>query len=194
MTITPKTFTIPAVAGLSEQSIGEHIKLYEGYVKHFNLIQEKLAEYSADVTKYAYEIGELSRRTSFEYNGIRNHEYYFEQLQGGPLVLDPVSDLGQKIATQWGSVEEWVTAFKQLAKTRGIGWAILYYDMERDMLVHTWSDEQHLGHLGSCQFIFGIDMWEHSYVFDYQPSGKGKYIDDYMAAVNWDTVAKRFTR
>jgi Fe-Mn family superoxide dismutase len=189
--ITPKKFEIPAVAGLSEQSIAEHIKLYEGYVKHFNLIQEKLSEYSADTTKYAYEIGELSRRVSFEFNGIRNHEYYFEQLVGGAAQPRPESALYQKITSQWGSWDAWMSAFKQLAKTRGIGWAILYYDTERDILVHTWSDEQHLGHLGSCQFIFGIDMWEHSYVFDYQPSGKGKYIDDYMNAVNWSTVEGR---
>ena len=52
----------------------------------------------------------------------------------------------------------------------------------------TWVDEQHLGHLNSAQFIFGIDMWEHSYVADYQPSGKKQYIEDYFVNVNWSVV------
>ena len=36
-----------------------------------------------------------------------------------------------------------------------------------------------------CAMILGLDMWEHSYVADYAPSGKKKYIDDFFANLNW---------
>jgi len=40
--------------------------------------------------KNASVIGELHRRIGFEFNGMRNHEYYFKSLEGGakPLPKD----------------------------------------------------------------------------------------------------------
>ncbi len=190
--ITEKTFSFPSdLKGISQETMAEHLKLYAGYVKHANLALAHIEELSKDVEKNTYEIGELSRRFSFEYNGIKNHEYYFEQLENGAHPLTTGSALEIKINNQWGSFDQWLTAFKLLTKTRGIGWAVLYYDRDRDMLFNVWVDEQHLGHLNSCQFIFGIDMWEHSYVKDYLPSGKAKYIDEYIEQVNWGVVEKR---
>ena len=58
----------------------------------------------------------------------------------------------------------------------------------------TWVDEQHLGHLNSAQFLFGIDLWEHAYVADYQPSGKKQYVEDYFANVNWNAVEERYAK
>lgn len=189
----PKTFTIPPLQDISQTNIDEHLKLYQGYVKHTNLILDKIHDYSQDPEKYSYELGELYRRFSFEFNGMKNHEYYFEQLSGGTTPLDSASNLAEKITDSFGSYEMFIEQFKKLALTRGIGWAVLSYDRDEDQLIMHWIDEQHLGHLNSNQFIFGIDMWEHAYVADYQPSGKKQYIEDYLAQVNWDHVAKRLS-
>lgn len=189
---TPKTFTIPALVGISAQNIEEHLKLYAGYVTHTNLILEHITEFSKDSEKYAYELGELQRRFSFEYNGMKNHEYYFAQLEGGATRLDPDAKLAQKITDQFGSWDAFLEKFKAIALTRGIGWAVVYYDKYAKQLVPAWVDEQHLGQLNSAQFIFGIDMWEHAYVADYQPSGKKQYIEDYLANVNWQHVSNLF--
>ncbi|MDD4989431.1 MAG: hypothetical protein PHV42_03325, partial [Candidatus Pacebacteria bacterium] len=64
-------FTIPALKGISEKTITEHLKLYAGYVKNANLILEKIGEYMADSEKNAYVLGELQRRFSFEFDGMR---------------------------------------------------------------------------------------------------------------------------
>jgi Fe-Mn family superoxide dismutase len=189
---TPKTFEIPALYGISAKNIEEHLKLYQGYVKHTNLVIDRISEYSADTEKYMYELGELQRRFSFEYNGMKNHEYYFEQLEHGPAALDTTSPLASALTESFGSFDAFIARFKTIAMTRGIGWAILYHDGDNNQLVTAWVDEQHLGQLNSAQFIFGIDMWEHAYVADYQPSGKKKYIEDYLAQVNWEIIAKRF--
>lgn len=186
----PKTFEIRALSGISARNLEEHMKLYQGYVKNANLVIDRISEYSADAEKYAYELGELQRRFSFEYNGMKNHEYYFEQLEGTALPFDPSSEFGTAIAESFGSFDSFIARFKTVCMTRGIGWAILYRDA--DQLVTAWVDEQHLGQLNSAQFILGIDMWEHAYVADYQPSGKKQYVDDYLSQVNWAVVEKRF--
>ncbi|HEY4512859.1 MAG TPA: Fe-Mn family superoxide dismutase [Candidatus Paceibacterota bacterium] len=187
-----KTFNIPLVAGISKKTIEEHLKLYAGYVKHANLIQEKIAEYKADSEKNAYVLGELNRRFAFEFDGMRNHEYYFEQLEGGHREAAMDSLLNKQIEKDFGSVKEWFDSFVVLAMTRGIGWAVLWYDPVSKHLVQNWVDEQHLGQLNGLKFIYGIDMWEHSYLMDYTPGEKRKYIDAYTNATNQEVSARRF--
>ena len=150
---------------------------------------------ASDQAKNGYILAELNRKFSFEYNGIKNHEFYFEQLEGGFEALPADSLLAKKVAEQWGGWDMFIEGFKTLAATtRGIGWAVLYYDKDRKNLMTTWVDEQHLGHLNSAQFLFGIDMWEHAYVADYQPSGKKQYVEDYFANVNWNAVEERYAK
>ena len=76
-------FNIGPLKGLSAKNIEEHLKLYAGYVKNTNLIIEKIGEYAKDAEKNAYVMGELQRRFGFEFNGMRNHEYYFKSLESG---------------------------------------------------------------------------------------------------------------
>jgi len=188
----PMTFAIPELKGISAKNIGEHLKLYTGYVKNANLILDKIGEYMADSEANAYVLGELQRRFSFEFNGIRNHEHYFGQLEGGAQALASDSKFKATIEQQAPSFDAWLTGFKAVALTRGIGWAILYWDPTMKQLTHGWVDEQHLGHLVGLVPILMLDMWEHSYVADYQPSGKKQYVEDYLANVNWSVVEKRF--
>ena len=191
MTFEPKKFEIPEIEGISKKTIEEHIKLYEGYVKHANLIEEKIAEYSSDKEKNAYAISEIRRRFAFEFDGMRNHEYYFEQLVGGKKSMPTDSNLIKKIESQFGSFENWIESFKASCLTRGIGWAVLWYDKKTDRLLNSWVDEQHLGHLNGLDFIYGIDMWEHSYLLDYVPGDKKKYVESYVNATNFEVVADR---
>jgi Fe-Mn family superoxide dismutase len=137
----------------------------------------------------AYAIGELWRRFSFEYNGMRNHEVYFSSFTGGPKPLAQDSPLKKMIEETWMSFDGWMESFKSLATTtRGIGWAVLWYDKKDDRLLASWVDEQHIGELNGCAMILGLDMWEHSYVADYQPSGKKKYVEDFFANLNWEVI------
>ncbi len=187
-----KTFNIPEIAGISRKAIDEHLKLYAGYVKHANLIQDKIKEYKQDLEGNAYILGELNRRFAFEFNGMRNHEYYFEQLEGGQKSMSMESTLMKQVEKDFGSAETWLNEFKALCLTRGIGWAVLWYDPVTKKLINNWVDEQHLGHLNSLHFIYGIDMWEHSYLFDYTPAEKKKYVEAYLNATNQEVSVARF--
>ena len=187
-------FNIPELKGISAKNIEEHIKLYAGYVKSSNLIVEKIGEYAKEPEKNAYVMGELQRRFGFEFNGMRNHEYYFKSLEGKATPLPSNSELKKAIETQAPSFEAWLGGFKALAMTRGVGWAILYYDKQTEQLIHTWVDEQHLGQLNGLDWILGIDMWEHAYIYDYPTSEKKKYVEAFFENLNWEVVEENFKK
>lgn len=190
MKYEPLTFAIGELEGISKDTIDGHLGLYQGYVKHVNLIREKIEAYSNDPDSNAYAIAEMQRRLGFEFCGMRNHEYYFAQLEGGPKSL-PDGPLKDKIEYQWGSFETWLKRFKEMAKTRGVGWVMLYHDPHTDQLVQTWVDEQHIGQLTDLDIILALDMWEHSYMRDYPASEKGTYVEAFFANLNWEVVGSR---
>lgn len=190
MKYEPLTFEIPELEGISRESIDLHLGLYQGYVKHVNLIRDKIAAYSNDPDSNGYAIAEMQRRLGFEFGGMRNHEYYFAQFEGGAKPL-PAGALNDKVEFQFGSFEEWQKRFTQIAMTRGVGWAILYHDPHTDQLVQTWVDEQHIGQLADLDIILALDMWEHSYMRDFLPAAKGEYVNAFFANLNWEVVAGR---
>ena len=63
-----------------------------------------------------------------------------------------------------------------------------------DKSVNAWVDEQHFGHLTGLSPVLALDMWEHSFVADYQPSGKKQYVEDFFANVNWEVIEANFTK
>lgn len=190
---TIKEFVIPQLKGISKNTIDEHLKLYAGYVKNANLIQDHISELSVESEKYAYELGELQRRFAFEFDGMRNHEYYFSAFVGAPKEIGD-GELKNKIIEDFGSFELFINKFKAIALTRGIGWAMLFYDKQNNCLLTQWVDEQHLGHLTDCGIILALDMWEHSFVADYQPSGKKQYVEDFFSNLNWGVIEDNYLK
>lgn len=184
------TFNIPELINISKETVDLHLGLYQGYVKHVNLINDKIDAYSHDLEANSYAIAEMQRRLGFEFGGMRNHEYYFAQFEGGPSMSSDCT-LRNKIEAGWGSLEAWQTSFTQIAMTRGVGWAMLYHDPHTDQLVQTWVDEQHIGQLADLDIILALDMWEHSYMRDYVPADKKKYIDAFFQNLNWEVVSGR---
>src|SRR6185503_16453688 len=127
MDYTPRTFTLPTLDGISDESVKQHVGLYEGYVKNFNAISKKLPEYAQDSEKNAHALSELIRRRSFEFGGMRLHEYYFSQFEGGaqPLGDGPLKAALEKDYMKAEHVEPYL---KAIGNMRGPGWAILYWD------------------------------------------------------------------
>jgi len=85
-TYTPKKWELSGLQGISDATLEMHFGLYEGYVKNVNLLNERLGEIrsagKAAGSDPAY--AELVRRLGFEYNGMRLHEYYFDNMRREP--------------------------------------------------------------------------------------------------------------
>jgi len=188
MQFEEKKFNIPELKGISSKTIEEHLKLYAGYVKHSNLLLSKIDELAQDAEKNAYALGEVQRRFGFEYDGMRNHEVYFDSLSGEPKALIESSELYKSIVYLWGSFDTWLNRFKSIALTRGVGWAMLYLDTKEKRLLNAYVEDHQFGQLVGCVPILALDMWEHAFVADYQPSGKKQYVEDFFVNLNWKKI------
>ncbi len=79
-----RQFDLSGLQGISDETLELHFKLYEGYVKETNKLNEKIWEFIRDGKVDQEEMpehSELTRRLGFEYNGMVLHEYYFDNLK-----------------------------------------------------------------------------------------------------------------
>jgi len=187
-----KKFNLPALEGISKESVDAHLGLYAGYVKNFNAISGMLSEYAKDSEKNAHALSELIRRRSFEFGGMRLHELYFEQFEGGSTALTKDGPLYTALETEYHKLEYFLAMFRAIALMRGPGWAILYYDPIGKQFLTGFSGEQHQGHFVTLPIILALDIWEHAYLLDYGTTGKDKYIDAFFKNLNWAVVEQRF--
>lgn len=195
-----KTFNIPEVEGISKKTMEEHIGLYQGYVKNFNDISALLPEYAKDTDpstplgtgKHAHALSELIRRRSFEFGGMRLHEHYFPQFEGGPTPLTADGPLAKALEKEYHKPEYLVEMLKAVGKMRGPGWAILYYDPEGMQFLTGFTGEQHQGHFVTLPILIALDVWEHAFILDHGAAGKGKYLDAFFKALNWGVIEQRF--
>lgn len=191
MMYTAKTFNAPALVGISEKQIKVHLSLYEGYVKHVNLITEQIQKLKESGTD-PYVIAELRRRLAFEFDGMRMHEYYFEQFEAGPTAPSQNSALGSAAAEKYGSHDNFIAHIKEVAGTRGIGWVVVYSDQRANTLHTVFVNDHELGQLAGLPIVLALDLWEHAYMVDYVPAEKKNYVDAFLANVNWGVIEKRF--
>jgi Fe-Mn family superoxide dismutase len=192
MSYQAQTFIIPELEGISKKSIEEHLGLYAGYVKNFNDISALLPEYAKDAEKNSHAIAELVRRRSFEFGGMRLHELYFTQFEGGASTLSAESPLATQIEKEYMKQEHLVGYLSTIAKMRGPGWALLYWDPIGKQFLTGFSGEQHQGHFVTLPIILALDAWEHAYLLDYGAQGKAKYIEAFFKNLNWGVIEKRF--
>ncbi len=194
-TYTARTFDLPELKGISKEQIEAHLGLYQGYVKHVNLIVEKIAAMrEADAEGNAYAINEVRRRLGFEFDGMRMHEYYFEQFEGGFKDRDEGSALSKASNEKYGGREGLVKHVKEVAGTRGIGWVVVYYDPIGKEIHTTFVGDHELGQLSTLPIILALDLWEHAYMVDYLPAEKKTYVDAFFENLNWGVCEARFQK
>jgi Fe-Mn family superoxide dismutase len=190
MIYTPRTFSFGTLDGISQKQLDVHLKLYEGYVKFINVLDEKQGEMMKDSEKNAYALGEVTRRIGFEWNGMRMHEHYFSQWEGSPAPIG--GNLGEALVKQYGTMDAWLARFKGISMMRGIGWAILSWDPIGKQFVNYFVADHELGQLNGLSTILALDMWEHAYMVDYTPAEKAKYVEAFFKNLNGAGVEKRF--
>jgi len=175
--------------GFSETLLKNHFTLYQGYVTNTNKLADTLGQMVKEGKASTPEYAELKRRLGWEFNGMRLHEFYFENL-GGQRALDKNGRLAKKMAEDFGSYEEWEKDFKGVGTMRGIGWTILYQDSQSGKLFNCWINEHDAGHLTGCTPILILDVFEHAFMIDY-----GLKRPDYIAAffknINWQAAEGR---
>ena len=192
---TPRDFSkVRGLTGISDKQIEEHLKLYEGYVKRTNTLTEKLFALCNDGKASGADpvYAELTRRMGFEYDGMVNHEYYFENLTGGAQAEAPAGSKFRKaVESSFGKYETWLADFRAVATMPGVGWAMTFQDPSNGWLSNHWiSLHQDNAPVGFSP-IFVMDGWEHAFMRDYLATERAKYLDAFLKNINWQAVDAR---
>jgi len=135
---------------------------------------------------------ELRRRFSFEFDGMRMHEYYFEGFESGSTKADSNGAFAKAVGEKYGDWNRFIDHFKAVGMSRGIGWAVLYYDPKGETPHSAWVSDHELGTLTGLPVLLAMDMWEHAFMVDYMPSEKKDYINAFLSNLNWSVVEERF--
>ncbi len=175
--------------GFSDTLLKNHFTLYQGYVNNTNKVHEMLVELHKTGKTSGPDYAELKRRFGWEFNGMRLHELYFENL-GGNGKLNQSGKLAKRMAEDFGSYEHWESDFKATAIMRGIGWVILYQDNLTGRLFNQWINEHDVGHMAGCTPILVLDVFEHAYMTDYGLK-KADYITAFFKNIKWEKAESR---
>jgi Fe-Mn family superoxide dismutase len=190
MKYTPKEYAgLIGTSGFSDALLNNHFNLYQGYVtntnKELEILERLLKEGKSAYPEYA----ELKRRLGWEFNGMRLHEYYFENL-GGKKPLDAESRLGKMMVESFGSIDAWEKDFRATGMIRGIGWTVLYQDPVDGRLINFWINEHDEGNPAGGIPLLVMDVFEHAYLLDYGLK-RVDYIEEFFKNIDWKTVEAR---
>ena len=192
----PREFNLGGLTGISDETLEMHFKLYEGYVKATNDLTARIGEILADGKVDQEEMpaySELTRRLGFEYNGMVLHEYYFGNMKrqgGGEASRGAFRDAVER---SFPSFDIWKTDFTSVGKMRGVGWAICYLDPANGHVSNHWIELHETGNVAGFVPLLVMDVWEHAYLLDYKPADRPKYIEAFMANVDWNVVENRIS-
>jgi Fe-Mn family superoxide dismutase len=179
--------SIRQLDSISEKTMQDHYKLYEGYVKKANEIEEKLKTVDRAAANQIYsELRELKVEYSFAVGGVKNHEIYFGHLGGSGG--EPSGALAEMIKKDFGSFD----AFRDDMKQTGMaarGWVWLAFDWQTGKLFNYLGDAQNSYPIWHATPLIALDTYEHAYWADYGTARAG-YIDAFFKNLNWAPAEK----
>jgi superoxide dismutase, Fe-Mn family len=116
------------------------------------------------------------------------HEAYFGNLGGDGK---PSAAIGKALTEAYGSIDTWELHFRSTAASLGggSGWVVLGYELTTGEL-RTTSAINHTQSMASSFPLLAMDMYEHAYAIDYGAAA-AKYIDAFIANIQWDAVNRR---
>lgn len=190
MNYTPKDYSkLIGTPGFSETLLKNHFTLYQGYVANTNKVLDILGLMGKDGRTGSPEYAELKRRLGWEFDGMRLHELYFENL-GGKAPLDRTSKLARRMAEQYDDVESWEKDFRATGAMRGIGWVVLYEDTTNGRLINFWINEHDVSHPTGCRPLLVMDVFEHAFMLDYGLK-RADYVEAFFKAIDWAAAGAR---
>jgi Fe-Mn family superoxide dismutase len=179
----------PDITVINEEQFDAHMKLYEGYIKKMNEIDQLLLEggdYKQANATYSQFRG-IKRGETFALNGVILHELYFQNI--GSDYNQPNEMFLKYIKRDFGSYQDWKNHFVATAKASR-GWAVLVYDWRSYRFRNISLDSHDLGNIVFSIPILVLDMYEHAYFLQYADR-KDEYIQNFMKNINWEIVDKR---
>ena len=173
-----------------------HTKHHQGYVNNLNGALEGHSDLQAlSISDLLARIDNIpeSIRTVVRNNGggHANHSLFWSIMSpnGGGR---PTGALAGAIASQFGSFDEFKSAFSKAAATRfGSGWAWLTVDSNDSLNVFSTAN-QDSPLMTRQKPILALDVWEHAYYLHYQ-NRRPDYIAAFFNVIDWNAVGTRYS-
>ena len=186
-----KILSFTELKGISQKTIENHYeKLYKGYVKKWQEIQDKLKSADKATANATFsDLRELKLEETFAADAIILHEAYFDVLGGDGK---PSGEIIKAIEKDFGSYDNWLSDFKALGLCSR-GWVFLTYDFNDGKLRNYTADLHNQGGVWGATPIIVLDVYEHAYFADFGTDRKS-YIETYFLNLNWDVINKRYIK
>jgi Fe-Mn family superoxide dismutase len=166
-----------------------HDTHHQGYVNGLASAEETLADAreSDDFSDTAGALGNVTHNGCGHYL----HTLFWDNMDpsGGG---EPDGNLRDRIEEDFGSYEGWKGEFEAAASAAG-GWALLVYDPVAKQLRNVAVDKHDQGALWGSHPVLALDVWEHSYYYDYGPD-RGSFVDAFFEVVDWDHAAREYEK
>jgi Fe-Mn family superoxide dismutase len=165
-----------------------HDTHHNGYVNGLDGAEETLAE-----NRSSGDFGSSgSAMRNVTHNGCGHylHTHFWENMDSENGGGQPSGALGDRIEEDFGSFEGWKGEFEAAAGAAG-GWALTVYDPVANQLRNVVVDKHDQGALWGSHPIVALDVWEHSYYYDYGPD-RGSFIEGFLDNVDWDYCEEQF--
>lgn len=177
--------------GISAESVEAHWALYEGYVKKYNEITEKMAGADRAAANQVFSDYRAYRSAiTFAIGGIKNHEVYFQNLGGDGS--SPSDALAGQLERDLGGHDAFLTELRA-AGMAARGWAWLAWDWDWARLDLYIGDAQDTFPVWNATPILALDVYEHSYIRDFS-TARPKYIEAFIANIDWADVSAKWER
>lgn len=186
-----KTLSFQKLKGISQKTLENHYgKLYQGYVKKWQEIQERLKKADFSLANATFsEIRELKVEESFAANAVILHEAYFDVLGGNGR---PAGEILKAIEKDFETFEKWQEEFKSLGQSSR-GWVVLAFDFNDGKLRNYLADAHNLYGIWGTAPILVLDMYEHAYFIDFG-ADKKSYIETFFQNLDWEVINKKFKK
>ncbi|HEY5564160.1 MAG TPA: superoxide dismutase [Rhodothermia bacterium] len=172
-----------------------HTKHHQAYINNLNAALEGHSDLQAlSISDLLARIDNIpeSIRTVVRNNGggHANHSLFWSIMSpnGGGR---PTGALAGAIASQFGSFDEFKSAFSKAAATRfGSGWAWLTVDSNDSLNVFSTAN-QDSPLMTRQKPILALDVWEHAYYLHYQ-NRRPDYIAAFFNVIDWNAVGASY--
>ncbi|MBM4172540.1 MAG: superoxide dismutase [Ignavibacteria bacterium] len=172
-----------------------HGKHHAAYVNNLNKAIENSEMSGKSLEELFSNISKLPAAVRNNGGGHYNHSLFWE-IMGPQKGGEPTGVFKDAITGSFGSFEAFKEQFNNAAATRfGSGWAWLVHSNGKLVVSSTPNQDNPIMDVADVKGtpILGLDVWEHAYYLNYQ-NRRPDYISAWWNVVNWDEVAKRFSK
>jgi superoxide dismutase, Fe-Mn family len=169
-----------------EYHYGKH---HRGYVNNLNALIRNTEFENAPLE----EIIKRSSGTLFNNAAqVWNHNFFWKCLKPNGAG-NPAGELGRRIMNTFGSTDAFKMFFKQSALDKfGSGWTWLVKTRDAQLAIYNTEDARNPLRT-TDEALLVCDVWEHAYYIDFR-NDRNRYIDAFLALINWPFVEQNFSK